>query len=143
MCDFHTLDRDKFSEPVTDEKWAKWLRLREENQGRHHADIAFDFLSRHGFTETAETIRLHRSTALVEESGAYDSFEKKLVYYSDKRVKHTEIVDLKERFRDGAERYSRYNTPEQQAVFTEVEQKTHTLEKELFRGLDIGPSDIR
>ncbi|MFH0820953.1 MAG: tRNA (adenosine(37)-N6)-threonylcarbamoyltransferase complex ATPase subunit type 1 TsaE [Candidatus Peregrinibacteria bacterium] len=142
VCDFRELDRSKFPETVTDAKWAKWLELREKYKGRHHGDIAYDALIARGFTETAEVIRLHKSINLVEETDTYDSLEKKIVYYADKRVMHGTIVSLARRLKDGKERHGKYDTPEQRKVFDDVEKHTYSLEKELFESLELSPSDL-
>ncbi|MFH1012198.1 MAG: tRNA (adenosine(37)-N6)-threonylcarbamoyltransferase complex ATPase subunit type 1 TsaE [Candidatus Peregrinibacteria bacterium] len=142
LCDFREIKKDRFQEGVTDAKWQKWAELRKKYKGVHHADIASDFLKSCGFEETAEVIRLHKSVNIVREFKSYNSLEKWIVYYADKRVKHAEIVNLAERFRDGQARHGILNTPEQQAEFKEVEKRTYDLEKMLFEKLDIGPGDI-
>jgi len=142
VCDFRTLDRDKFFEPVTETKWKKWVTLREQYAGRHHGDIAHEALSARGFTETAECIRLHKSLNLVTEPAAYDTLEKQIVYYADKRVKHTEIVSLAERFSDGRERYGKYSTPEKEAPFVVAEKAAEELEALLFEPLEMEPTNI-
>lgn len=142
VCDFKTLDRGKFPEPITDEKWARWNALRAEYAGTHHADIAHGWLREKGFDDTAEAIRLHKSLNIVDDFAAYTP-ESFIVYYADKRVKHTEIVSLKERFRDGRERYGADNDAAAQARFREAEKRTLHLEKTLFGNLDIKPADIR
>ena len=142
VCDFKKLERDKFKEDVTDEKWKKWEECRQQHKGIHHADIAYDQLTKLGFTEVAEVVRLHKSLNIVDEPDSYNTLEKKILYYADKRVKHDEIVDLKERFRDGRERYGGFDGMEERKLFEEVEKRTFKLEKELFEGLDIEPGDI-
>ena len=143
VCDFKELDRNRFEEEVTDEKWKKWLELRKQYKGLHHGDIAAHELFERGYVDTAEAIRLHKSVNIIDDFDSFDSLEKMITYYADKRVKHTEIVDLTERFRDGRERYSQYNPPEQEAKFLEVEKRVKDLEKALFEGLSIQPQDIR
>lgn len=143
VCDFKELDRKQFDEKVTDEKWKKWEACREKFKGMHHADISSDVLKERGFTETAEVIRLHKSINIVEEWDSYDTLEKQILYYADKRVKHTEIVSREERFRDGRARYGEFNTEKEKKLFEKVEKNTIKLEKQLFEGLDIKPDDIR
>jgi putative nucleotidyltransferase with HDIG domain len=143
VCDFRTLNRDRFEEEVTDAKWNKWESLRNEFKGQHHAEIAAKILSERGFTDTAELIRLHRSDYIVKQPDAFDSIEKKIIYYADKRVKHKEVVSLAERFRDGRERYGKFDTSEEKKLFEEVELRTKKLEKELFKSLGIKPDEIR
>ncbi len=143
VCDFSSLDRNQFKEEVTDEKWKKWQACRRDYKGMHHADIAFDQFTKLGFSEVAEVVRLHKSLNIVDEPDSYDTLEKKILYYADKRVKHDEIVDLDERFRDGRERYGKYDDRQTRERFEQVEKKTRQLEKELFKGLKIGPKDIK
>jgi len=142
VCDFRELDRGKFNEEVTDEKWAKWIECRNTYKNQHHADITAEILFVKGFTDTAEVIRLHMSKNLIVEPQSYDTIEKKIMYYADKRVKHDQIVDLEERFRDGYERHGKFDPPEVHQIFEKVKKATFVLEKELFEGLDIRPEDI-
>ncbi len=142
VCDFNHFVRAN-REPLTDEQWQKMIRIREAHQGKRHAEIAFEQLTDRGYSDTAELIRTHEAINLVTEPKAYDSLEKKILYYADKRVKHDEIVDVRERFRDGRERYGEGDTPEQKKIYLDVELYTLELEKELFRGLDIKPKDIK
>ena len=142
VCDFKEMDRDRFEEDVTDEKWEKWQACRRQFKGMHHADITSDILKERGFTDTAELVRLHKSINIVNEPDSYDTLEKQIIYYADKRVAHNKIVDLGERFRDGLERYGKFDTPKARQLSNEVEKRTFKLEKQLFKGLDISPEDI-
>ncbi len=142
VCDFKELNRDRFEEEVTDEKWNRWLEMRAQYKDMHHADISAQILNERGFTETAELIRLHKSINIVQEPDSYDTLEKQIIYYADKRVKHDEIVDLVERFRDGRARYEKFDSIDNRELFDEVEEKTQQLEKELFEGLKISPGEI-
>lgn len=143
ICDFHKLEKDNFIEEITDEKWSKWEDLRKTHQGKHHGDIASDFFKELGYLKTANIIYIHKSRVIAEESELLNTLEKKIMFYSDKRVKHDEVVSLKERFRDGWERYGAHDDAETQKLFKEVEKKTFELEKELFEGLGIGPEEIK
>ena len=142
VCDFKEMDRDMFQENVTDEKWEKWQACRNQFKGMHHADITSDILKERGFTDTAELVRLHKSINIVNEPDSYDTLERQIIYYADKRVAHNKIVDLKERFRDGKERYGKFDTPKERQLFDEVEKRTFDLEKRLFKDLDIKSEDI-
>ena len=143
VCDFRELERDNFEEEITNEKWKKWEECRQQHKGIHHADIAYDQLTKLGLREVAEIVRLHKSLNIVNEPDSYDTLEKKILYYADKRVKHDEIVDLKERFRDGKERYGGFDGMKERQLFDEVEKRTFELEKGLFEGLGIKPEDIK
>ena len=142
VCDFAMLDRAYFNEEITDEKWAKWTALREQYPHLHHADIACGLFVERGFLETAELIRLHKSLNLILEPDSYDTLEKIILYYADKRVKHSQIVSLSERFKDGRERNGKEDTPEERRLFESVEKETYILEQTLFAPLDIDPEDI-
>lgn len=142
VCDFSEVNRDQFHEEITDEKWNCWQEMRERYKGMHHADVSAKILNERGFSETAELIRLHKSINIVREPDAYDTVEKQIIYYADKRVKHDEIVDLAERFRDGRVRYGKFDSIDNRELFDEVEEKTYQLEKRLFEGLKIRPDEI-
>jgi tRNA threonylcarbamoyladenosine biosynthesis protein TsaE len=142
VCDFYELDKSNFKEKITKEKLERWEEMREKYKGMHHADIAYDFFRKLGYKKTAECVYIHKSRVLAVESERIDTLEKKIMYYSDKRVKHEEVVPLKERFRDGWERYGVHDDTGTKKLFKEVEKRTFTLEKELFDGLDIKPEDL-
>jgi len=142
VCDFLTLDRTKFTEEITDEKWAIWQDLREQFKGMHHADIAAGALLEDGYNKTAELIRLHNTLSILEEPEKFGLLEIAIVYYADKRVKHDEIVDLAERFRDGQERYKHHDDDEQKDLHRKAEEATLELEKQLFDLVDISPESI-
>jgi tRNA threonylcarbamoyladenosine biosynthesis protein TsaE len=143
LCDFNHFDRANLKEPVSDEQWKKMLKIREAHQGKRHAEISFDQLKERGYEDTAEIIRVHEADNLVLEPKAYDTLEKKILYYADKRVTHDRVVSIKERFKDGRERYGEGDTPAQKKLYLDVELYSLELEKELFKGLDIKPKDIR
>ncbi|MBI5422173.1 tRNA (adenosine(37)-N6)-threonylcarbamoyltransferase complex ATPase subunit type 1 TsaE [Candidatus Peregrinibacteria bacterium] len=142
VCDFRSMERSSFKVPISDDQWNQWLKLREIHKGEKHAFIAHEQLMSRGFTETATLIRSHEADLLVLEPDNYDTLEKKILYYADKRVKHDEVVDLAERFRDGRARYGDGDTPEQKKLYRDVEFYSMALEKSLFDGLDIRPDDI-
>jgi tRNA threonylcarbamoyladenosine biosynthesis protein TsaE len=143
VCDFRVMDRSKFTPPIDDKTWNKWLELREIHQGKDHSDIAAEQLKSRGFTQTAEAIRLHQAGTVILEPRSYDTLEKKILYYADKRVKHEEVVSISERFRDGRERYGIHDSSKEKLFFQDVELFTLELEKELFGGLDLQPEDIQ
>lgn len=142
VCDFTELDRNQFHEEVTDEKWAKWMDLRKRFKGMHHADIACKWLTDEGFGKTAELIRLHNSLAILQEPEKLTSLETAILFYADKRVKHNQVVDLAERFRDGRERHGKYDDPRIRTLFEEAEQRTLELEKKLFAPINLTPGQI-
>lgn len=143
VCDFQKLDRTKFHEEVTDEKWAKWVDQQKQFKGMHHADVACGALAEEGYNKTAGLIRLHNSLSILEEPEKLAYLEAAILFYADKRVKHDEVVSLAERFRDGRERHGKYDDPKTQTMFEEVERRTFGLEQQLFSLLDLRPEDIK
>ncbi len=143
VCDFKDLDTSYFSEEITDEKMKRWEELRAEHAGRNHSDIANEALIADGYTETAEVIRLHISERFMTEPNAYDTMEKTLVMYGDKRAAHDKIVSIKDRFEDGRKRYAQFDNPETTAFYEDAEKALLELEKELFKDLEIEPKDVK
>lgn len=142
LCDVYDLKKeDRLN--VTDEIWERWIFLREKHKNIDHADIAFNYLNKKGFTETAELIRMHNPEKIITEAKNLNILENMIIFYADKRVKHEKIVDLKERFRDGRERYGQNNDPEKTLFFDKIEEETIKLEKRLFKDIDIEPEDIK
>jgi len=143
ICDFTELDRDKFHEEITDEKWEKWVDLRKRYKGQHHADIASSELVEQGYLKTAELIRLHNSLSILEEPERLTDLEAGILFYADKRVKHDQIVDLAERFRDGRERHGKFDDPETRKKFDAVRERTYELESRIFALIPLRPEDIK
>jgi len=143
VVDFYQMDKTKFSEKITDEKWVKWQDMRSQYKGMHHADVACGALYEDGYYKTAELIRLHKSTTIIEEPEKFGLLEIAILYYADKRVKHDKIVSLTERYRDGRERYGGYNSEEEKELHLQVEKAAHDLEKQLFELIDLKPEDIK
>ena len=142
VCDFHDLEHSGFEEEVTDKKIEIWNRQIADFKDEKHEEIAYNFFMKKGYTKTAETIRLHRGLSIVEEPEAYDIPEKKIIFYADKRAKHYEIVDIKERFRDGKVRNGKNNDEKERLMYDIIFQQTLELEKNLFDGLDIEPGEL-
>jgi len=142
ICDFTELDRNKFHEEITEEKWNKWVDLRNRYQGLHHADIAYKAFLDEGYAKTAEVIRLHNSLSILEEPEKLEDFEAGILFYADKRVKHDEVVSLAERFEDGRIRHGKYDEPKTRSKFEEVEKRTFKLEEKLFELINLNPDNL-
>ena len=106
--------------------------------GEGHPQSGARLLSGLGHPQVAEVVRQH----VVLDDGVYTGpvTEAVLVHYADKRVKHTTIVSLAERFRDLKERYGK--TPSALAWLESLEGKTVELEKRIFRELPITPESL-
>jgi hypothetical protein len=66
--------------------------------------------------------------------------EAALVNYADKRVQHTRVVSLGERFQDLRERYGK--TPEARAWLDSLEGQNRLLEARIFRRIPILPESL-
>ncbi len=63
-----------------------------------------------------------------------------LVHYADKRVKHTTIVSLAERFQDLKERYGK--SPSALAWLEDLERKSYRVEERIFQNLPLAPDSL-
>lgn len=91
-----------------------------------------------GFPEVAEVVRQHVSLDPGLEDGRLTEAE--LVNYADKRVKHTEIVSLAERFKDLRERYGK--NPEARSWLDTMERQSRRLEEIIFRKIFLSPESL-
>ncbi len=107
--------------------------------GGNHAALGAAWLEDLGYPAVAAIIAQHvclqRDPATLEVPG-----EIELVNYADKRVRHTEIVSLAERFADLRRRYGR--TPEAGRRISANEKRSRILEEKIFQPLKFQPEDI-
>lgn len=127
VIDFRTFAPEQFPDPVKNEEIAFWEKLREKYRGLGHEEVAAQILRERGFPEIASLIKKHRYRQILE---GFDSWEEKVLYYADKRVKHDKVVSLQERLTDGRER----NAPETKRTLEagELDRKIFDLEKEIL-----------
>lgn len=103
-----------------------------------HSQAGAELLIRLGYPEIAEIVRQH---VILDERKNIDSFtEAEIVHYADKRVKHTTIVSLTERFKDLRNRYGK--TPSALAWLNKLEEKTKRLEKRIFAKIEGDPQSL-
>ena len=106
----------------------------------NHAQTGGELLSSLGYPGVANIIRQH----ICLDPGPFDPdavTEVEIVNYADKRVKHEEVVDIEERFRDVRERYLN-KFPGLEARFEQVQQETRLVERKIFSVIDISPEEI-
>ena len=106
--------------------------------GENHSQAGAILLRELGFPEIAEIVRQH----VVLDDGTPQSkiTEAAVVHYADKRVKHTSIVSLAERFQDLKERYGK--NPAALSWLEDLGKKSRTLEKRIFKKLSIQPESL-
>ena len=106
--------------------------------GENHAQAGANLLRRLGYPEVAEIVRQH----VVLDDGSFQEriTEAVVVHYADKRVKHTAVVSLPERFQDLKERYGK--NPAALFWLDDLEKKSQALEKRIFEKLSIKPESL-
>ena len=90
-----------------------------------HVIEGYEFIKSLGFQEVAEVMKKHGLYHLSKDEFVPKTWEEKIVFYADKRVKGNKIVSVDERFEYIKQRYKR------QDVDKEIE-FTKKIEKELL-----------
>ncbi len=104
--------------------------------GENHAASGYKLMVSLGYPRVGEIIYSHIFLELPKSGDPIK--EEEIVFYADKRVKHDEIVTLKERFADLRARYGR--TLKAILRMRLLEDMTLLLERRLFKGLPFSPS---
>ena len=113
-------------------------KTRSFRTGEDHAVSGAQLLRELGYPRVGEIVEQHihlKGKGYPERISALE-----MVNYADKRVRHADIVSLKERFLDLLERYG--NNPGAAGRISCLEQETTLLEKRIFERLDFGPDDL-
>jgi putative nucleotidyltransferase with HDIG domain len=113
-------------------------KVRALGTGGNHAQAGARLLGELGFPEVAEIVRQHVVLDAATHHGGITEAE--VVHYSDKRVKHTTIVPLVERFRDLKKRYGK--SPEALAWLEDLERQSLLLEERLFQKIPVLPEAL-
>lgn len=113
------------------------------NDNRSHATVGMEICRQHNWPELAEIVEEHVLLKHFNDEayrrGVFGA--KELVFYSDKRVNHHEVVTLDQRLAYILERYSKgdpYRIKRIRANFD----TGFTLEKRLFAHIDFPPEEI-
>ena len=110
-------------------------------EGRDHAKSGNEVLAKLGFKRIGEIVAEH--IKLEEKRGLHVRSEEEILNYSDKRVMHTRVVSLADRFADLKERYVSngldINAMERIA---RLEARTYELETRIFSTLDFTPEEL-
>lgn len=102
-----------------------------------HARAGAEILIRLGYPEIAEIVRQH---VILDQPQLERIDEAAVVHYADKRVKHTKIVSLAERFDDLRWRYGK--TPEALAWLNQLQETTRATEIRIFQKIGKDPHSI-
>lgn len=106
--------------------------------GERHPDTAVRLLREQAFTEVADLVRTHPLHAILDHNLSPKSWEEKLLYLSDKMVKHA-IISVDERFALwNAEHLPQKAQDELDAAYPKVK----ALEAEVCTKIGLSPADI-
>lgn len=135
VIDFKTWEPEKFAQHVSQKELTLWNKLRKKYKGRHHADVGEEILNSLGEATIARLIHAHKFENILKQNTELISWEEKLIYYADKRVKHDQIVSLEERLTDAYKRnIGKKPIPRKtQQAF----EKIYFLEKEIFETIEM------
>ena len=106
---------------------------------RDHAREGARILRRLGYPEVADVVEQHVELREFRRDGPVTEAE--VLNYSDKRVRHEDVVSLDDRFLDLVERYGR-GDPEVERRIRSNWALTEELERKLFARLPFGPERI-
>jgi uncharacterized protein len=106
---------------------------------RDHAAEGGEVLKAMGYGRIAVLVEKHVHLGNWDPAGRV--VEEEILNYSDKRVRHEDIVSLAERFRDLIVRYGRGDPVVEDAI-RQNWRVTEAIEKKLFSRLPFAPGDI-
>jgi uncharacterized protein len=108
---------------------------------RDHAQTGKRLLAELGFRRIGEIVGEHIRLQPGRESRTVS--EEEIINYSDKRVMHTQIVTLQERFDDLESRYGLKGLDKEATErIRALEQKTYDVEKKIFSKLNFPPEEL-
>jgi uncharacterized protein len=108
------------------------------DSGEDHSLTAYRLLKQLGYTRIAEIVQQH--VFLLKDPDSPGVSEEEVVNYSDKRVRHDQVVTLAERFEDLRARYCR--DEEGKAWMDRMESFSNRIEEKIFSKLDMEPEDF-
>jgi uncharacterized protein len=113
-------------------------KARSLSTGERHEDLGARMLENWGYTLISPIVKEHVILNIAVLQGPIT--ESLVVNYADKRVKHDQVVSLRERFSDLINRYAR--TTEHRVWLQEKFDLYLQLESMMFEHLTINPDDL-
>jgi len=106
-----------------------------------HAETGRELLYKLGFQMIGEIVAEH--IKLQEGRNPRSLSEEEIINYSDKRVMHTRVVTLSERFTDLQKRY-RFKGSDKNTIkrIITLESETYELENKIFSKLNFAPEEL-
>jgi len=108
------------------------------NTRENHAETAAQLLASLGYKRIAAIVNAHITVPPLQNSSRVT--EEEVVNYADKRVRHSTLVSLDERFRDLMHRYGR--TKKSQNRIARLKIQTRAIEQKIFSRLPYTPEDF-
>jgi putative nucleotidyltransferase with HDIG domain len=100
----------------------------------NHVDAGAKILQKGNLEKIAEIIKKHSINSIIEKEKIPQTWEEKLIYYTDRRVKEDNLVSIDERLKDMKKRY-----PKIKSMIEKVKPKIKELEDEIFGIIRIDP----
>lgn len=145
---FRFIDFKDIEDPTGDKPDEKiiniWKKVKEEYEGLGHPEATYRYF-KDTYPELATVIRKHayKSVIAEDEELRLNTWEEKILTYSDKRVAHDKIVSIKERFDEGHKRWKKANfNVHSDTNITLIDSKYFELEKEIMDAIDLDPDEI-
>ncbi|HLD24614.1 MAG TPA: HD domain-containing protein [Patescibacteria group bacterium] len=113
-------------------------KMAPKRKGEHHPDTGVRILRESGFGEVADLVRTHPLHAILDPTIAPKTIEQKLLYLSDKMVKHS-IITVDERFTLWRKEKLPFDAV---AILDAAYPKVKALEKKLCSMVGVKPHDI-
>jgi uncharacterized protein len=104
----------------------------------NHAETGAHLLSSLGYGRIAQIVNAHISIPDIDAGGRVT--EEEVVNYADKRVRHSTVVSLDQRFEDLMQRYGR--SSESQHHIMQMKIKTRAVEDKIFSRISRSPDDL-
>jgi uncharacterized protein len=141
--DFKESDYQHFERNLPEKEKAKWQQLRTKYKSSPHEIAAYNLLKEQ-YPALALTIKRHRYMALLDDKDRPQTWEEKLLYYTDKRVMHDKIMPLKQRLAEGHKRniHLHGSTAQSKINTAKVDPLIYEMEKEIFEKIGLDPLDI-
>ncbi|MFQ5842185.1 MAG: HD domain-containing protein [Thermodesulfobacteriota bacterium] len=108
------------------------------DSGEDHSLTGYRLLRKMGYSRIAEIVRQH--VFLLKDPDSPRVSEEEVVNYSDKRVRHDQIVTLRERFDDLRVRYCKDEG--QKKWMDRLEALCYRIENKICSKLDIEPEEL-
>lgn len=130
---FRDWDKNQFGQKmrIAPKALKLWTSLRKKYGTGNDVKAVSKILKSLGKPDLAKSILTQQFDAVISKKHLLKTLEEKIVYYADKRVKHSKIVSLKERLIDGRKRY--FPSGKIPKSTYRIEKKIYELEKELAR----------